>query len=157
MKKILVTGGLGFIGNNLIKRLLETQNYDIRVLDIAEAENAIAYSISDVDFIQGDIRDTDTVKKALDKTDIVVHLAADTRVMDSIEDPRYNFETNVIATFNLLYLMRELNTPYLVNASTGGAILGDAPSPVDEEMPARPLSPYGAGKLAAEEIGRAHV
>ena len=80
----------------------------------------------------------------------MVHLAADTRVIDSVADPVRNFEVNVAGTFGLLNLMREIGVPRLVNASTGGAILGEAPPPVNEQMVPRPASPYGASKASAE-------
>ena len=80
----------------------------------------------------------------------MVHLAADTRVMDSIENPAHNFEYNVIGTFNLLELCRELGVNRVVAASTGGAILGDVEPPVHERMAPQPTSPYGASKLMLE-------
>ena len=149
MAKILVTGGLGFIGNNLVPRLLEKQ-HEVRVLDIADAARALSYDISTVDFHQQDLRDKEALRCAVEGVDIVIHLAAHTRVMDSVEDPQLNFETNAVGTFNLLSAMRHAGVGYMMNASTGGAILGDARPPVHEDMPARPLSPYGASKLAAE-------
>lgn len=150
MNKILVTGGLGFIGNNLISRLLERGSYNIRVLDLRGPERAIAFDTNDVDLHQGDIRDSETIKKAVDGVDTVIHLAAHTLIPESVKGPLLNFETNAFATFQLLETMRKLGVDYLINASTGGAILGDAKPPVHEDMPARPLSPYGASKLAAE-------
>lgn len=150
MAKILVTGGLGFIGNNLVSALLQRGKDDIRVFDIDTPDKALAYSIRDVEFIRGDLRDTTVLETALEGVDTVVHLAAHTRVMDSLENPQLNFETNATGTFNLLCLMRKMEIGYIVNASTGGAILGNATPPVHEDMPARPLSPYGASKLAAE-------
>jgi len=71
-------------------------------------------------------------------------------VMDSIADPERNFRTNAIGTFNLLNSMRRAGISRIVNASTGGAILGEVEPPVHEGIPASPLSPYGASKLAAE-------
>ncbi len=79
-----------------------------------------------------------------------MHLAAHTRVIESVEDPRSNFNENVIGTFNLLEECRRAGVKRLINASTGGAILGEAPSPVHEGLAPQPLSPYGASKLAAE-------
>ena len=70
--------------------------------------------------------------------------------MDSIENPRHNFENNVVGSFTLLEAMRTAGVGRLINASTGGAILGEARSPIHEEMVARPVAPYGAAKLAVE-------
>ena len=105
---------------------------------------------TDAEFIHGDIRDRRILDAALKGVDAVVHLAADTRVIDSIADPQFNFDNNVTGTFNLLMAMREAGAPRLVNASTGGAILGEVPPPVHEDMAPAPTSPYGAAKLAVE-------
>jgi UDP-glucose 4-epimerase len=80
----------------------------------------------------------------------VIHLAADTRVIESIANPQHNFESNVVGTFNLLELSRECGVNRIVAASTGGAILGDVEPPVHEEMAPQPTSPYGASKLMLE-------
>ena len=103
-----------------------------------------------VAFIPGDLRNREQLRDAVDGQDAVVHLAADTRVMDSIENPAHNFENNVVGTFNLLELSREGGVRRVVAASTGGAILGDVMPPVHEEMAPRPTSPYGASKLSME-------
>ncbi len=81
----------------------------------------------DVHFMHGDITDAATIKEALKDTDLVVHLAADTRVVDSIAAPQWNFCTNVYGTFNLLCRMKEVGIRRIVNTSTGGAILGEVP------------------------------
>jgi len=104
----------------------------------------------EVEFICGDIRNIEDLRSALKNINLVVHLAADTRVIDSIVDPTLNFETNVAGSFALLSTMREMGVQRLVNASTGGAILGEVPPPVSEEMVPNPVSPYGASKLAVE-------
>jgi UDP-glucose 4-epimerase len=109
-----------------------------------------AISNFDVEFVLGDLRDKNVVMQALKEIDVVIHLAADTRVIESIKDPRFNFENNVVATFELMMSMVESGVTKLVNASTGGAILGEVPPPVHEKMVPNPLSPYGASKLAIE-------
>jgi UDP-glucose 4-epimerase len=90
------------------------------------------------------------MRRALRDIDAVVHLAAATNVTDSIADPTRSFDVNVAGTFRLLMLMREAGVPRLVNASTGGALLGEALPPVHEEMVPRPTSPYGAAKASVE-------
>lgn len=148
--KLLITGGAGFVGTNLIADLSRRGGYEITVLDnetLGHRDNIAPFGAR---FVHGDIRDKETLRGVARGQDAIVHLAADTRVMDSIEDPRFNFENNVGATFNLLEVAREQGVGRVVNASTGGAILGEAPSPVHEEMVARPLAPYGASKLAVE-------
>lgn len=149
--RILITGGCGFISANLIARLMtygdppQIVAFDNEVLGKREHIDGLG-----AEFVHGDIRNRDALKEVLSGTDVVVHLAADTRVMDSIENPEFNFDNNVIGTFELLMAMRDCGVNRIVNASTGGAILGEVTPPVHEDMVPRPLSPYGAAKLAAE-------
>lgn len=147
--QILVTGGCGFVGVNL-SHFARLNGYKVRILDNMVLGNPGHLEGLDVDLIEGDIRDAATVEKALDGVDAVVHLAADTRVIPSIENPKFNFENNVIGTFNLIEAMRNAGVNRLVNASTGGAILGEVDPPVHESMVPKPISPYGASKLACE-------
>jgi UDP-glucose 4-epimerase len=149
--RILITGGCGFIGANLVRRLADRADLHIRVFDNESLGRR--ESLGDDfrgDFIRGDVRDRNALEAALDGVDAVVHLAADTRVIESIGNPTYNFEVNVQGGLNLLEAMRARGVRRLVNASTGGAIIGEAAPPVHEEMVARPLAPYGAAKLAME-------
>ena len=146
----LVTGGAGFVGVNLL-RVLAARGVAVRVLD-----NLVVGRREDLDglgaeLVVGDVRDAAAVDAALAGVEVVVHLAAHTRVVDSIADPWENFEVNARGTLVLLEAARRRGTVRrFVLASTGGAILGDAEPPVHEGMPARPLSPYGASKLACE-------
>lgn len=144
-----MTGGLGFIGTNLIPKLIQEFNAEIIVLDNF-SNNSEQLDTSNLQIIRGDIRDKSLVEDAVGEVNGVIHLAAHTRVMDSIETPIVNFETNVVGTLNLLEAMRKFNVTTLINASTGGAILGDATPPINEDMVAKPTSPYGASKLAIE-------
>lgn len=148
--KILITGGAGFVGANLIAHLCERGGFDIVVLDNESLGRRDHIAEFGVRFFKGDILDIAVLREVMKGQEAVIHLAADTRVMDSIEKPRSNFTTNVIGTFNVLEVARECGVAAIINASTGGAILGEAPVPVHEEMVARPISPYGASKLAAE-------
>lgn len=148
--RVLITGGAGFVGTNMVAHLLEVGGYEIRVLDDQSVGKRAHLEGLDVEFLDGDIRDSAAVSRALDGVDAVVHLAADTRVMDSIADPTHNFETNVVGTFKLLEAMRGAGVGRIVNASTGGAILGEVPPPAHEEIAPKPISPYGASKLAVE-------
>ena len=147
---VLITGGCGFIGSNLINYLTNIGGYRIRVIDNLSLGSKEAVSGYDVDFIEGDILDEISVNRALDSVDIVVHLAAHTRVIESIDNPALNFKTNVIGTYELLTACRQKGITNIINASTGGAILGEATPPINEDMVAKPMSPYGASKLAAE-------
>lgn len=146
----LVTGGAGFVGVNLL-RALGAQGVAVRVLDSLVVGRRDDLTGLGAELVVGDVRDAAAVDAALDGVSVVVHLAAHTRVMDSIADPLENFDVNARGTLVLLDGARRRGTVRrFVLASTGGALLGDATPPVHEELPARPLSPYGAGKLACE-------
>jgi UDP-glucose 4-epimerase len=150
MKKILITGGAGFIGRHLADYLASRDDTAVTVIDNESLGDRKHLDLDKVRFIHGDLANRDDLSAALADQDAVVHLAADTRVMDSIENPQHNFDNNVIGTFNLLELCRQLGVGRVVAASTGGAILGDVEPPVHEEMAPRPTSPYGASKLMLE-------
>jgi UDP-glucose 4-epimerase len=148
--RVLITGGCGFVGANLIAQLNRAGGYAIRVFDNESLGKRQHIAGLEAEFVHGDIRDRPALDKALAGMDAVIHLAADTRVMDSIAAPAFNFDVNVVGSFRLLEAMRAAGITRLVNASTGGAILGETLPPVHEEMVPRPLSPYGAAKLAVE-------
>jgi UDP-glucose 4-epimerase len=150
MKKILITGGAGFIGRHLADHLASRDDTAVTVIDNESLGDRRHLDLDKIRFLHGDLVNRDDVRSALEGQDAVVHLAADTRVMDSIENPQRNFDNNVIGTFNLLELCRELGVGRVVAASTGGAILGDVEPPVHEQMPPQPTSPYGASKLMLE-------
>lgn len=149
-EKLLITGGAGFVGSNLIRYLSGNNKFEISVLDNESLGKEANIGPYEYNFIKADIRDERAVREALTGVKYLIHLAADTRVMDSIQDPAKNFEVNVLATFRLLEQARELGISRIIFASTGGAILGDVAPPINEEMVARPLAPYGASKLAIE-------
>jgi UDP-glucose 4-epimerase len=149
MKQVLITGGAGFIGRHLATHLT-AQGVAVTVIDNESLGDRAHLDGDRVRFIAGDLRNRDDLRTALAGQDAVVHLAADTRVMDSIDNPANNFDNNVVGTFNLLELCRALGVSRVVAASTGGAILGDVEPPVHEEMAPQPTSPYGASKLMLE-------
>lgn len=148
--RILITGGAGFVGSNLAAHLAARGGHDLVVIDNESLGSRETLAGLPHRFIKGDILDRDCLGAAMDGVDAIVHLAADTRVMDSIADPVHNYRNNVEGTFGLLLLAREKKIRRIIMASTGGAILGDATPPIHEDMVARPLAPYGASKLAAE-------
>jgi UDP-glucose 4-epimerase len=150
MTNVLITGGAGFIGRHLADYLTGRGDVTVTVIDNESLGDRRHLDLEKVRFIAGDLRNRDELRSALEGQDAVVHLAADTRVIESIADPAHNFESNVIGTFNLLELCRELGVERIVAASTGGAILGDVEPPVHEQMAPQPTSPYGASKLMLE-------
>ena len=147
--KVLVTGGCGFIGANLVRMLLD-KGQQVAVFDNLSKGNRDYIDGLDITFIEGDIRDTGALGDALAGADRVVHLAAYGSVVESVEDPQTNFEMNVVGTFNVLNQAVRHNIRKLVFSSTGGALIGDAIPPVNEQSLPKPISPYGAGKLCAE-------
>lgn len=148
--RVLITGGCGFVGANLVSALNGLGDWSIRVLDNESLGKREHLGDFGGEFVKGDISDAETVDRCVEDVDAVVHLAADTRVIDSIENPRFNFEVNVAGTLNILEAMRRHRKTKLVNASTGGAIIGHAVGPVNESMVPAPIAPYGAAKLAVE-------
>ena len=150
MKRIAVTGGLGFIGTNLVPRLQQALGAEVRILDNGYNPSGDLELNPGIDLVTGDIRDPSAVDQMLEGVDGVVHLAAHTRVLESIAEPVENYDINVNGSMVLLEAMRRHGIRSLVNASTGGAILGEVEPPIRENMAARPAAPYGASKLAVE-------
>jgi UDP-glucose 4-epimerase len=149
MTDILITGGAGFIGVNLV-RALSRAGARIRVLDNLSAGRAQDLEGLPVQLLVGDIRDRQAVAAAMADAQVVIHLAAHTGVVDSVIDPETDLRVNVLGTLNLLQEAVSAGVDRFIFASTGGAIVGEVEPPVHEEMVPRPLSPYGAGKLAGE-------
>ena len=146
--KILVTGGCGFIGANLVPMLLEN-DHDVRVLDNLSVGTAESLKGLDVGLQVNDIRDPSAVADAVLGVSSVVHLAAQTSVIDSQQDPLLDFEINARGILNLLLACRDQGVDRFVFASSNAPI-GETTPPIDESKPAHPLAPYGASKLAGE-------
>jgi UDP-glucose 4-epimerase len=151
---ILVTGGAGFVGATLVRRLV-TSGYRVRVLDNLSTGDPAHLDGVDAELVKGDIRDVAALDDAVNGMAAILHLAAAGSVIGSVQDPVMNFEVNVIGTFRVLDAARRAGVERVVLASTGGALIGDATPPVSERSLPKPISPYGAGKLAGE--GYAHA
>lgn len=147
--QILVTGGAGFIGASLVRRLL-SDGWTVRVLDSLVSGRSEYLDGLDVELINGDIRDEKAVTDAVEGVDAVAHLAAAGSVVDSVADPAANFSANVLGTFTVLDAARKAEIERVVFSSTGGALIGNAEPPVNEQSLPKPISPYGASKLACE-------
>jgi UDP-glucose 4-epimerase len=152
---VLITGGCGFIGRNLIGRLITDLECRIRIVDnfsVGRPEDIAAvagHSAKRIEIIEGDIADEALARRAVAGVDAVVHLAANTGVAPSVADPRADCLTNVIGTLNYLEACRHGDVRRFVFASSGAPI-GNCEPPLHEELPAHPVSPYGASKLAGE-------
>ena len=149
IERILVTGGCGFIGANLVRYLHNRTQWSLRVLDDLRAGKRAHLDEGMAELMLGDVSDQETARSALQGVDAVVHLAAQTGVTPSLADPERDFLGNAAATFSILESCRRVGVERLVFASSGAA-LGDVEPPLHENLVPRPLSPYGAGKLAGE-------
>ena len=155
MKNILVTGGSGFIGSNIVKMLVE-KGYNVRVLDNLSSGHYINIQKyvekKEVEFINGDVRDQNVVIKATNGIDTVFHLAACVGRQKSIDEPQLDSSTNLLGTVNVLDGMRKNGVGRIVYSSSA-AIFGELLTPtIDENHPQNADSPYGVSKLAAEKM-----
>jgi UDP-glucose 4-epimerase len=129
---------------------LNARRVEVRALDNFSRGSRDYLREADAEIVEGDIRDADAVGRAMDGVDTVVHLAAFGSVVESVEDPTENFDVNVRGTLVVLRAAAAAGVEKLVFASTGGAIMGNTPPPVDETTLPWPISPYGASKLCGE-------
>lgn len=148
---ILVTGGAGFIGSNLVDAFLE-KGHRVVVVDnlyMGQMENLNP----EAKFYLMDIRSPELAKVfELEKIDVICHQAAQMDVRKSVEDPLFDADVNVRGTLNLLQQAVKHGIQRVLFASTGGAVYGEQDYfPADEEHPTRPCSPYGITKLAVEK------
>jgi UDP-glucose 4-epimerase len=149
VERVLVTGGCGFIGANLVRRIRASSGWQVRVVDDLRTgrESYVPSDLAEV--VIGDVADPGVLEPALDGVDAVVHLASQTGVLPSVEDPARDFEGSAMTTFRVLDACRRAGIARVVFASSGAAV-GDVTPPIHENIVPRPLSPYGAGKLAGE-------
>jgi nucleoside-diphosphate-sugar epimerase len=151
MSLCLVTGGAGFIGGHVVRRLLELGNA-VRVLDdfsTGRREN-LAEVESRIELIEGDICDPATAEATAKGAEVVFHLAARASVPRSVEFPREANEANVTGTLNLLLAARDAGARRFIYSASSAAY-GETPTlPKIESMTPEPLSPYAVSKLAAE-------
>lgn len=150
--RYLVTGCAGFIGSHIVETLLERGDDVVGLDNLATGHrHNIAPFLDDFDFIEGDIRDLDTCRKACEGADHVIHQAALGSVPRSVEDPIATNENNVDGTLNLLVAARDANAASFVFAASSSAY-GDTPTlPKVETMPKRPMSPYAVTKSTCED------
>jgi len=148
--KIFITGGCGFIGTNLTRMLIENSHFVTIFDNLTTGNIENIKGLENVDFIKGDIRDSKKVQECCAGHDAIIHLAAFGSVIDSVASPWENFEINVMGTLSVLDAAKNSDIRHIITASTGGALIGNAKPPVDENSVPRPISPYGASKLSGE-------
>ena len=153
---ILVTGGAGFIGRWVVKKLLAEGQ---RVTALDDLSNGRLMNIDefrdnpDFLFIEGDIKERDTLEQVFaGGFDLVYHLAASINVQDSIDDPRTTFENDVTGTFNVLEECRRQNIKMLFMSTCMVYERSLDETGITEEHPVKPASPYAASKLAGEAL-----
>jgi nucleoside-diphosphate-sugar epimerase len=154
--RYLVTGGAGFIGSNTVDELVR-RGHSVAVLDDLStgSEKNLAHVREKIDFIAGTVTDRETLDRACQGADFVLHLAARTSVPHSIRDPLKTNRINVDGTLLVLLAARDAGVRRVVFAGSS-AVYGDAPAqPKREDMPAAPISPYGVSKLVGELYGNA--
>jgi UDP-glucose 4-epimerase len=154
-RTILVTGGAGFIGSTLVRHLV-TQGDHVRVIDDLSIGSRLYLAGLEVELVTATLSDDTAVRRAVEGSAAVVHLAARAGVVDSISDPLGTFRANVVHTVRLLDHARLAGVDRFVFASSN-AVIGEAEPPFDETMPVHPLTPYGASKLAGEAYCQAYA
>ena len=156
IKRVLVTGGCGFIGANVVRFLRDRTDWEVRVIDDLRTGSR-GYITDDLaEVMVGSVGDPAALEPALEGIDAVVHLASETGVAPSVANPTKDFEGNSLTTFRTLESCRQRGVNRLVFASSGAAV-GDVTPPIHEEVVPRPLSPYGAGKLVGEAYCQAYA
>lgn len=156
IERVLITGGCGFVGANLVRYLGENTRWRLTVVDDLRSGRRSYLDDLDADVVIGDAGDPAVLEGVLEDADAVVHLASETGVVPSIEDPIRDFDGNAATCFRALESCRSHSVSRFVYASSGAA-LGDVEPPLHEEVVPKPLSPYGAGKLAGEAYCQAYA
>jgi len=149
-KKILVTGGAGFIASHIVDAHINNGD-EVLVVDNLSSGNTKNIN-KKAEFIKLDINDKAGVLKAIQdfKPQIINHHAAHILVGNSVNNPQFDATVNILGFLNIMEAAKNLKVEKVIMASTGGAIYGDKQTPFDESMREQPLSPYGISKKSAE-------
>lgn len=154
---VLVTGGAGFVGSHVVDLLVDA-GARVTVLDDLSAGDRgnLARVADDVEFVEGSVTDAALVDRLVAGRRYVFNLAANADVPRSVEHPDVDFRSNAVGMFNVLTACRAHGVERVLQASTAAVYGEPVTTPMDEDHPLRPISPYGASKLAAESLGRAY-
>ena len=154
MKKIVVTGGCGFIGSHIVDRLIET-GYHVTVIDDCSAvSNEQFYFNNKALYFKYSIQDYDLIEPLFRDVDYVFHLAAESRIQTAIANPLYAVKTNVTGTANILNASRLNGVKRVMYSSTSSVYGLNETVPIDETAPIDCLNPYSATKFCGEELCR---
>jgi len=150
---ILVTGGAGYIGSHVVRRLLE-RHESVVVLDSLAFGHQASIPSDRVQFLKGNLFESDLLDRMFYhyKFDAVMHLAASTLVGESMKDPVEYYRNNVGGALSLLTAMRDHGCLKMVLASTCAIYGNPVSTPISEDHPRNPVSPYGSSKLMVEQI-----
>ncbi len=148
-RRVLVTGGGGFIGSNLVRGLLERGD-EVRVLDNFSTGNRANLDDLDVQVVEGELRSYERVHAAVRGVETVFHLGALGSVPRSVQDPLTSSAVNIEGTLNVLLAARDEGVRRVVYSSSSSVYGTRRELPVPESSPPDPISPYGVAKLAAE-------
>ena len=143
-----IIGGLGFIGTNLYK-LLTKKNYKITIIDNLKVKNNIYYFKHEI--INFDVSKKKNLNIILKKFDVVINLAGQTGVLESLNKPIYSIKNNIVSFSNIINALQNSKCKVLINASTGGAIYGESKKNCNENHPKNPKSIYGLTKKFNED------
>ncbi|HYN08261.1 MAG TPA: NAD-dependent epimerase/dehydratase family protein [Vicinamibacterales bacterium] len=152
LRKVLVTGGAGFIGSNVARLVGHEPGVEVTILD--NLSSGYRENLEDLPaaFVHGDVRDAALLRQVMDGVDTVFHLAASVGNTRSIDDPVQDAEVNVLGTVRVLEAARHAGVGKLVFSSSAG-IFGELKTlPIREDHPIEPDTPYGASKLCAEKL-----
>jgi UDP-glucose 4-epimerase len=156
--RIIVTGGAGFIGANLVRTLVDRGHDYVGVLDdFSTGFWQNLDGVAGIHVLEGSILDQAALDQAFADADAIIHLAARPSVPRSIADPLATHHANATGTLEVLEAVRRAGGPYLVVASSSSVYGSNPALPKGEELVPRPMSPYAASKLAAESYTLAHA
>lgn len=149
-KKILVTGGAGFIGSNTVKELL-LKGFEVTIIDNLSTGHK-SFVNPKAKFIKGDLSDQQLLKEAVKEQDAVIHFAGSSIVQESIRNPKAYIENNIINGANLLEAMRANDINKIIFSSSAAVYGNPVRVPILETDSQNPITPYGASKSAFEKL-----
>tara|TARA_B100000315_G_scaffold259195_1_gene314161 strand:+ start:1564 stop:2562 length:999 start_codon:yes stop_codon:yes gene_type:complete len=158
MRKILVTGGAGFIGSHLIEKLVK-KGYQVKTIVPYNIENSWGWIDTfdnnikkNIEVVSGDICDQNIVLKTVKNIDVLFHLAALISIPYSYVSPRSYISTNILGTFNFLEAIKNSKVELFVQTSSSEVYGNSQYLPIDEKHPLNAQSPYSASKIAADQL-----